>query len=1090
MLSLLTAPGRSRNLCLCFGNGAEVVGIHRRKFPHTCTGHWGRGVAWRRHSAIVRTDRSHPRHRIQTCFISQGRGFGGRDIVCASKSGVSELVGSRDSDRQSSSLSSSFDDFGLSVDELRRLPESFNKDSVFTRGFIAQALKTDLKQGIAGDVEDLRSRRARFGGNRLKEPDPVSFLELFYDALKDFTLIVLLLSGTLSLGLEFTLHNSDDSLQWLEGAAILATVVVVVLVTSTTNYQKECKFRELSSINQDVKVRAMRHGAEIEISTFDVVVGDILYVESGDILQSDGFLFMGDEISVDESHLTGESDEVSKHPLEDPFIFSGSRVLEGFGKMVVTGVGRNSKQGAIADLVASQGSAQNSENGLRNTTVLTEKLEGLAGDIGRVGVMASLVTFLAMSSRFTFETFFVEGAAWDWRFLQDYLEHVITSITVLVVAVPEGLPLAVTLALAFSVQKMMTDNNLVRNLDACETMGSTTTICSDKTGTLTANDLNVKRIWIGNESIDLNGENQLNADGSFAKGCVLFTLLGEAISLNSTASIEADPNTGKPTALGNRTECGLLKFVSGILDVDYLWIRNSRQIVRNYPFSSSRKRMAVLVEDFLDPTDLESGPSTTLHVKGAAEIVLRLCSKKMLDDGTTEHLSLKEKDKLMEEVGRTEAGLRWLCLACRNFAQEDFPCGNGAKSGPKLEALEEDLTLLALIGLSDTIRPEVPEAINQCKRAGVSVKMLTGDNAETAASIATQCGILTQNNFVTVSEDLDVFPENDSDAPLVLEGPQFRKLVTDSQTGSIDEDVFERVWNRMTVMARCSPEDKYVLVKGIRSLSLSNGRSREVIAMTGDGTNDAPALRIADVGFAMASGTPVAREASDILLLDDSFESIVSAMKWGRNIFQSVTKFLQFQLTVNVVAVVTACAGAIWLKESPLSAVQMLWVNLIMDSLASLSLATEPPSDSVLDLEPFNPEESLITPTVLRNIVGQSLFQLSVMYGLVFHSQELLGLDDQHHQFTMVFNAFVQMQLFNQINARKIYGEDLLEGLFENKLFCGIWAGEFILQVLIVQFGGMAFSTVPLTPKEWAICIGLGLLSLPLREALRKDLHH
>eukprot|EP00210_Caulerpa_lentillifera_P004992 g4766.t1 len=928
--------------------------------------------------------------------------------------------------------------FQITSEELKTL---LSNDGVVnkpqkTLDCLAAELGTDLQNGLASDEQDLASRRVLFGANYLQPLPPVSFLEILKDALDDFTIIILIISGALSLTLEGTLSPTDE-FGWLEGAAILASVAVVVTVSAITNYQKEIKFRELSSINEDSQVRVVRDGIEQEISCFELLVGDLVKIESGDILQSDGILIDGSTIRLDESHLTGESDEVCRSRTSDPFVFSGSKVNEGVGKMLVLAVGSNSKQGSIASLASGQGLSNNSQGTLlRQKTVLTEKLERLAGDIGRFGLGAALVTLGSMAGQFSFEIFIHNPQPWNWQFLEVYLHQLITSITILVVAVPEGLPLASTLALAFSVQRMMQDNNLVRHLEACETMGSITAICTDKTGTLTLNNLAVKQLWLADRKLNVQ---------SLALTPEYKQLITEAIALNSTASLGRMSGAGIE-CIGNRMECGLLKFLMKDLEVDYRPIREAWRNLEVTPFTSSRKRMSSLVQ---------KDNKTIFHLKGAPEIVLKLCKFQMMLSGERKTLSDSDRNKIINGM----SGLRLLALAFKE-ADSELDTVN----------LESDLCLICVIGLSDSIRASVPSAIQQCQRAGVDVKMLTGDNAVTAASIAESCNILQTNGKPALS---------------VLEGPEFRSRVLKAN-GELDTEEFLKIWGSFKVMARCTPEDKYLLVQGIKSIR--NGGRREVIAMTGDGTNDAPALKIADVGFAMASGTPIARDASDILLLDDSFESIVSAMKWGRNVYSSVTKFLQFQLTVNVVAVVTACTGAVFLQESPLSAVQMLWVNLIMDSLASLSLATEPPNDDVLDLPPNLSDAPILSPVIIKNIIGQSLYQMIVMYILVFKGDLLFGNGgDRVHDFTLVFNAFVSMQLANQLNARKIYNEaSILDGLFGNRLFLTIWCSEFVLQYLIVQFGGAAFQTSPLSGLEWFICIGFGALSLPMREILRR----
>lgn len=509
-----------------------------------------------------------------------------------------------------------------------------------------------------------------------------------------------------------------------------------------------------------------------------------------------------------------------------------------------------------------------------------------------------------------------------------------------------------------------------------------------------------------------------------------------------------------------------------------------------------------------NPGDSANGArSARLFVKGAAEIVLDLCTSQVGPDSSAQHLDDVGKFELLADVRKT--GLRMLAVAYRDVT---IP-GEADENSDDFSAqhLESDLTLLAIVGIEDPLRQEVPAAIASCYRAGISVRMLTGDNATTGASIARQCGILPKGSrlvpsFESHTELLDELRRIGPPAPqfssaakgsssstssdaegmwLVMDGPQFRQAVVHPD-GHIRQDVFDLLWSRLRVLARCSPADKYTIVQGLQS------NPEEVVAVTGDGTNDAPALRLADVGFAMNDGTSIAKDASDILLMDNNFASIVGAVRWGRNVYAGVSRFLQFQLTINAVAIATAVAGSLALQESPLTAIQMLWVNLIMDSLASISLATDSPTDELLDLKPVRGDEPLISNLLWRNIIGQGVFQLSVMFGLVQYGDVLFQVanhtasgGDASVHYTLVFNTFVMMQLFNQVNARKIYGEvNVLNGILDNKLFVTILGAELLLQALIVQFGGEAFGTRPLSFAQWAACIGIGTLSLVVRQAL------
>ncbi|KAL3161892.1 hypothetical protein ABBQ38_008979 [Trebouxia sp. C0009 RCD-2024] len=1063
------------------------------------------------------------------------------------------------------------DDFLINQGQLCQLAQT--KDSPLFEGAsvanvfqLANALRTSLEFGLVTDATDLQIRATVFGSNTLPSKEETSFAELVKGALSDFTVLILLGSGIVSTILGVTVDTSDAG--WIEGAAILVAVAVVVLVTAVNDYQKEKQFRELNKASEGGQVTVLRDGGVKDISIFDLLVGDVMLFETGDIVPADGIIITGNTIRVDESQLTGEADDVLKDANKDPLLLSGSKVLEGNGRALVIAVGPNSQAGIIAGLA--QGPSQES-GGLRETTVLEAKLEKLAGLIGQIGLAAGLLAFGALASQFSWQKFVVEGQSWDWSYAPEYLRFLITSITILVVAIPEGLPLAVTIALAYSVKRMLKDNNLVRHLGAAETMGTATTICTDKTGTLTQNDMQVVRMWIGGS--DFRALDQLQPPEPVAADVWqdiplgldprVRDLLGNSVALNTTASVKQDEESNDFVRVGNRTECALLELCSK-LGVEVGPLQQSHQIVQVYPFSSDRKRMTSIT--FQTGASIEGMMCARLFTKGAAEQILELCTRRVRDDSGVALLGPDEKQQILDSF--CEDGNRMLAIAYRDIFMPFQSNAEGQQWGGEEYAqdrVEKDLTLIAVVGIMDPLRPQVPASIQQCQRAGITVRMLTGDSTTTACAIAREAGILGPTDYPTLGlpDDLqhlsatksaytstDTLHSQDfgdaddrtasgsrastsasasssqdgasaalntpvkavlqaapghsnngagmasssnssdgspaaSDATLVLEGQQFRDFVV-GPGGVIDKAAFNAVWPRLRVLARCSPTDKYTIVRALKA------DPEEIVAMTGDGTNDAPALRNADVGFAMMSGTSIAKDASDILLLDNNFSSVVDAVKWGRSVYAGITKFLQFQLTVNIVAVSTACIGAIALQESPLTAVQMLWLNLIMDSLASLALATEQPTDSMLDLPPYSARQSLLTPTVTKHIIGQSVFQLGVMYGLVFFGDQLFGVPSassihgpsQHY--TIVFNAFVLMQLFNQVNARKIYDEaNVVSGITANKLFSAILTGEAILQVVIVQYGGKWFQTVPLTPVQWAACTGIGAVSLLVRAGLR-----
>ncbi|GMR45474.1 hypothetical protein PMAYCL1PPCAC_15668, partial [Pristionchus mayeri] len=648
--------------------------------------------------------------------------------------------------------------------------------------------------------------------------------------------------------------------------------------------------------------------------------------------------------------------------------------------------------------------------------------------------------------------------------LSHLVQYIIIGVTVLVIAVPEGLPLAITLALTYSVKKMMLDNNLVRHLDACETMGNATTICSDKTGTLTTNRMTAVQSFINGRHTSLTPSG-CGLD-SFAKELII-----EGICVNSGYSsntIEPKTPGEQRTQVGNKTECALLGLVLD-LGTNFNDVRArhpEESLFKVYTFNSSRKSMMTVIQ-------LANG-GYRVYAKGASEHILARSTFILGAGGKLESFGKDQLAKMTREVIEPMAsdGLRTIGLSYKDFV----PAGKKEKENEEEftseinwddeELVRNGMTAIAVVGIQDPVRPEVPAAITKVQNAGITVRMVTGDNINTARSIATSCGILKPG------EDF-----------LALESSEFNARIRDEK-GNVDQNKLDKIWPKLRVLARAQPTDKYILVKGIIDSKVS--KNREVVAVTGDGTNDAPALKKADVGFAMGiAGTDVAKEASDIILTDDNFTSIVKAVMWGRNVYDSIAKFLQFQLTVNVVAVTIAFVGACAISDSPLKAVQMLWVNLIMDTLASLALATEMPTEALLERKPYGRTKSLISRTMVKNIAGHAVYQLIVLFFLLFWGTKLTFLDlppadPTSHlptaHYTIIFNAFVMMTLCNEINARKIHGErNIFGGLLSNPIFCIIWVVTLISQVVIVQFGGQWVQTHPLTPVQWAFCIALGL---------------
>ncbi|XP_062365696.1 plasma membrane calcium-transporting ATPase 4 isoform X4 [Cinclus cinclus] len=1022
-------------------------------------------------------------------------------------------------------------DFGCSMVELRNLMELRSAEAVARLNDsyggvqnVCRRLKTSSVEGLSGNPTDLEKRRQVFGQNFIPPKKAKTFLQLVWEALQDVTLIILEIAAIVSLGLSFyhppggdnelcgqsaggVEDEGESQAGWIEGAAILFSVIIVVLVTAFNDWSKEKQFRGLQSrIEQEQKFTVIRKGQVIQIPVAEIVVGDIAQIKYGDLLPADGILIQGNDLKIDESSLTGESDQVKKSMDKDPMLLSGTHVMEGSGRMVVTAVGINSQTGIIFTLLGAgegdeekkvkkgenalskkSGAPENrnkaktqdgvaleiqplkSQEGVENEekekkkvkvpkkekSVLQGKLTRLAVQIGKAGLIMSAITVIILVLYFVIDTFGVQKRPWLAEctpiYIQYFVKFFIIGVTVLVVAVPEGLPLAVTISLAYSVKKMMKDNNLVRHLDACETMGNATAICSDKTGTLTMNRMTVVQAFVG----DTHYRQIPDPEAILPK---VLDLIVHGVAINSAYTSKILPpekEGGLPRQVGNKTECALLGFVLD-LKQDYQAVRNEvpeEKLYKVYTFNSVRKSMS---------TVLRSGGGFRMYSKGASEIILRKCTKILDKNGEPRVFKVKDRDEMVKKVIEPMAchGLRTICLAFRDFpadAEPDWDSENEILS---------DLTCIAVVGIEDPVRPEVPDAILKCQRAGITVRMVTGDNINTARAIATKCGIL--------------LPGEDF---LCLEGKEFNRLIR-NEKGEVEQEQLDKIWPKLRVLARSSPTDKHTLVKGI--IDSTVGDQRQVVAVTGDGTNDGPALKKADVGFAMGiAGTDVAKEASDIILTDDNFTSIVKAVMWGRNVYDSISKFLQFQLTVNVVAVIVAFTGACITQDSPLKAVQMLWVNLIMDTFASLALATEPPSESLLLRKPYGRNKPLISRTMMKNILGHAVYQLTIIFTLLFAGEKFFDIDSGRNaplhsppteHYTIVFNTFVMMQLFNEINARKIHGErNVFEAIYRNPIFCTVVLGTFAAQIIIVEFGGKPFSCSGLTLSQWFWCIFIGV---------------
>ena len=853
----------------------------------------------------------------------------------------------------------------------------------------------DKNKRIGLTDEQVKQSREQHGKNVLTPPQRTSLWKLYLDKYRDPIIQILLVAAFVSLILAFIEKN------FMETIGIFVAVFLATTVGFYFERDAAKKFNLLTALSEEQPVKVRRNGKVMEIPRHDVVVGDVVLVEVGDEVPADGELIVCNDLQMNESSLTGEP--ITEKTLEGGgdgayprnVVLRSSMVMNGRGEFVVTAVGDATEIGKVAKKSTEQTSVE---------TPLHMQLDKLAKMISKVGSVVSVAAFFIFLIHDI-----LTNPAWggkDYFYMAEIvLKYFMMAVTLIVMAVPEGLPMAITLSLALNMRRMLKSNNLVRKLHACETMGAVTVICTDKTGTLTQNKMQVSALELkqGDEA-----------------------LLDTAIALNSTAEL----NDGKP--IGNPTESALLLWLDA-QGKDYEELRKQVNVLKQLPFSTERKMMATLAE-----VDGE----TYLFVKGAPEIVMKKC---IIED-RMQRQSAEELDEWQHKAMRT--------LAFAYKKVEASIMRTSRTSTAEVVALLDanDLQLQAIAAIADPIRPDVPAAVQECRHAGIEVKVVTGDTAATALEIGKQIGVFEDE------------PENiGADGSLTSLDQQ---MITGEQWEALsDEEAYERAKD-IRVMSRARPTDKQRLVAMLQ-------KRGEVVAVTGDGTNDAPALHYAHVGLSLGSGTSVAKEASDMTLLDDSFKSIANAVMWGRSLYRNLQRFLFFQLVVNVAALLLVLGGSVIGTEMPLTVTQILWVNLIMDTFAALALASLPPSHEVMKDKPRKASDFIINKSIGFGILFCGIVFFLVMFALLVYCERRGKGGVDVHELTMFFTTFVMIQFWNLFNAKALMSHHTaFRHFLKDKGMILVLVLVLVGQWIIVTFGGEMFRTTPLSLHEWLLIIG------------------
>ncbi len=854
---------------------------------------------------------------------------------------------------------------------------------------------TDREKGLT--TEQVEKSRGTYGSNSFISQSHESLAKKIWDASTEPMLLMLIFAAIITLAVNITRYFTGGDYNFLECVGIFAAIALSVVITIITEGKSAKAFEALNKINEDTLIKVIRNGEPQLVTQKEIVVGDIIMVETGDKIVADGRLLESNDLAVDESALTGESLPVNKDanavctaqtPVAERanMLYSGCFVSAGNGQMLVTGVGNDTEFGQIAQELSSIE---------KTTTPLQEKLDKLGKQITVLGASAAAIVFAIEVIQFMMR---------GQLSLDTVSDAFITSIVLIVAAVPEGLPTIVAVSLALNIIKMSRESALVKKMIACETIGCVNIICSDKTGTLTENKMTVQKIYTNGTLIEpenLKDEVLLN------NYCI-----------NSNANVSLEDGTW--SFIGNPTECSLL-VAAQKAGMDYQKRRHDADVVRVFPFSSQNKDMSTIVR--------EDG-KTILYTKGNPEKILSLCSN-ISEEEKAENLKLMEQ--FQSEAGRLLA-----------FAHKEL----NAYHGEAQEEVEQDLLYDGFVVISDPLSPDVYEAIKNCRGAGIEVKMLTGDNIRTARAIANELHMLDEDHIAVEASEIE----------------------------NMSDDELKAALKKIQVIARSTPLVKMRVVKLLKE-------EKNVVAVTGDGINDAPAIKHADVGIAMGiAGTDVTKEASDMVLLDDSFSTIIKAVQWGRGIYENFKRFIQFQLTVNVSSVVVVIASILAGFTAPFTALELLWINIIMDGPPALTLGLEPIRPDLLKHKPTRRNENIISRSMLVRIFTNGIF-ISVVF-MLQHFKNFLGAAPEEEA-TVLFTLFVLFQLFNAFNCRELDETPMWKNIMKNKLMLGVFLLVLILQFVITQFGGAVFETVALSTGMWLKMMATAFTVIILNEVIK-----